>query len=425
MGFNEMTWPGFAQAPCLAGAQNVPSLSLPAHGSMACAGRLLPTLDVLTTLEGFEALEAEWNALFDRAARPHQVFLQYNWLRHWAHTYGRAAGRGTLAIIVGRINGRLAMVLPLVICGEFSVRQLRFMGEPVSQYGDVLAEEGEAADALIRSATEHLQTLRADVVLLRKVRADSRLLPFLETLAARVTDRQDAPCIDLPANQDLQAFLSRYCAKARKNRRRHRRRLAEAGSIDYRCATTGAEAASAIRLAIARKRHQLKQQGRIAPAYASTHLEEFMAAVAGDCGRPAGASVSWLTVDGTPIAHTVCFVAKSHAAAHITVYDPEFERFGPGILLLEDVIADALSKGVRTYDLLAPAARYKTDWATRTVAVCDHALPLTALGRAYCSLYLFGMKPRLKHSLQRVPRGLLALLAHDRSGELAMGCDLR
>src|SRR6516162_3367538 len=35
----------------------------------------------------FDCLEADWNALFDGAGRPHQVFQQFSWLWHWANHY--------------------------------------------------------------------------------------------------------------------------------------------------------------------------------------------------------------------------------------------------------------------------------------------------------------------------------------------------
>ena len=60
----------------------------------------------------FAALEPDWNDLFARAGRPHQLFQAYDWLRHWANHY--LDDRTTLSIVVGRQGGRLVMIWPLV-----------------------------------------------------------------------------------------------------------------------------------------------------------------------------------------------------------------------------------------------------------------------------------------------------------------------
>ena len=65
-------------------------------------------LTMITGRAAFDALEAEWNALFDRAGRPAQVFQTFNWNWHWANHYLDGAPGGIsglqLAIVTGRRN---------------------------------------------------------------------------------------------------------------------------------------------------------------------------------------------------------------------------------------------------------------------------------------------------------------------------------
>jgi CelD/BcsL family acetyltransferase involved in cellulose biosynthesis len=95
-----------------------------------------PTFDVVRTRAGFDALEADWNDLFARTGRGEQMFQGFNWLWHWANHYLRSSDE--LAIVTGRQDGRLMLVLPLTVERVAGLRQLSFMGAPVSQYGDVL-----------------------------------------------------------------------------------------------------------------------------------------------------------------------------------------------------------------------------------------------------------------------------------------------
>ena len=83
-------------------------------------------LSVVSTREDFDALEAEWAALEARVEAPHQVFQSFNWCWHWCNHYLPRANGGKpsleLAIVTGRMAGRLVMVWPLVTERKLGVR---------------------------------------------------------------------------------------------------------------------------------------------------------------------------------------------------------------------------------------------------------------------------------------------------------------
>ena len=100
-------------------------------------------LDLVTTVSEFHNLEQDWDALFEAAGRSSQFFQRFSWLRHWCEVFVNSAPTGNnqrLAIVLGRENGRLVMVWPLVQSRTAGVSTLTWMGSPVSQYGDVLLE---------------------------------------------------------------------------------------------------------------------------------------------------------------------------------------------------------------------------------------------------------------------------------------------
>jgi len=129
--------------PCLDPAQR-------AHAS-ATEFEPLPKEDtacafaLVTDRAAFDALEPEWTDLFDRAGRGTQVFQTFNWNWHWCNHYLGDGSQGSaapaLAVVTARRAGRLVMVWPLVRERVAGLCQLSWMGEPVSQYGDVLTEE--------------------------------------------------------------------------------------------------------------------------------------------------------------------------------------------------------------------------------------------------------------------------------------------
>lgn len=370
-------------------------------------------LEIVSDYEGFLALEPEWTALFERAAAPQQVFLQFNWLWHWLQHYrDEAMGPGrSLLIVTGRVDGRLALVMPLVQERRHGLKRLIWMGDPVSQYGDALVEPGAVGRQLLAQALDLLARAGADVLYLRKVRADSELAPLLKERGAGVVSRAAAPCLDLATATDYVAYERRYPSQARKNRRRQRRRLEEHGAVQFIQRREHGSLGPEVATVIEAKRRQLQRRGRYGRAFAGRRLDRFMCAVAGSTERPTGLRLSQLLVAGKPVAKSIGFVAKCYFAAHVTVYEEAFERCSPGSLLLEEVLKSCCREGIRTYDLLAPAADYKLAWADRTVEVFDFGLALSVRGVLYCHGYLAGVRNTTRKLVQLLPRPIVRAAA--------------
>ena len=177
-------------------------------------------LQLVTTRAGFDALEAEWNELFARAGRPEQMFQTFNWLWHWANHF-TAANADALAIVTIRAGGRLVGVVPLAIERVLGLRQLVFMGAPVSQYGDAVVDTDHCDGATLeRALTFAAATARADVMRLAKVREDAAMAGALGRLKATLTSAEEAPAIDMTKAGSMAVYETRFSTKARKNHRR-------------------------------------------------------------------------------------------------------------------------------------------------------------------------------------------------------------
>ncbi len=370
------------------------------------------TFAVVGERSAFDALEPEWNDLFRRAGRDTQLFQTFNWNWHWANHYlGSAAGaRATLAVVTVRREGRLAMLWPLVIERGAGLRVLRWMGAPVSQYGDVLAEAGPDTLPLMRQAWTFITTkIEVDAVLMRKVRADAIVADLFRELGLQRTALAQAPCLDLASAPDFAAYEQRYSAKARKNRRRLMRRLQERGPVRVKRCTGVAQGSAAALQAIALKRTQLASSGRLAPAVMDPRFAAFFADVAEGRVRPAGCGVTVLEANGEIAGIGIDVTCAGRRAAHLLVHDARLDDCGAGVLLMQEWIRGASADGIATFDLLAPAHAYKMDWADGAVAVEDFAVGLTLAGRAYTHLYLGSLRPRLKTAAEALSHGLRRL----------------
>lgn len=369
------------------------------------------TFELITTRAGFDALEDDWNALFDRAARGVHVFQTFNWNWHWANHFladdDGDAGGVRLSIVVGRRDGRLVTVWPLVKQKVRGVTQIFWMGEPVSQYGDVLVDDAPDTLEILEHAWMFLkERVRGDLLRLRRVRADASIAPLLLRSDAVVTDRQAAPFLDLASAKSFGAYEERYSPRSRRNRRRLARRLAEQGEMAFQH-LAGGEAARKLALkALELKAHWLKDSGLVSNALADPRTTAFFADAAEAKEKSTNCLVSALHVGGEPAALEVSFACKGRLAMHVIVFDLKFEKSGAGVLRLEQSLRDGYEHGLDTYDMLAPGDSYKLDWADGTVEVLDYAKAQSFAGELYARVYLGFVRPRGKAMMKAMPQAL-------------------
>lgn len=368
---------------------------------------------IVSTRSGFDNLASEWDALFDRAGNGAQLFQTFNWCWHWCNHYlSDADKKHSLAVVTGRRAGRLVLVWPLVVGRSSGLVQLLAMGQPVSQYSDALIEPSPEAQDQLRSALNFVvAATKPDLVWLSRVREDATIAPFMKTLGAIATRHQEAPYIDLSLTPDLDAYMERYSARARKKARASARRLAELGSVDYIEYQEGAPAAELAKVAVAMKTHQLSERGTISPAFADQRMENFFSNAALGQQHPAGVHVFALQCGGENAAVDLLISCKDRTATHIFSYDARFAKDNVGTQLLHHAIGRAIAEGYRTFDFLAPADEYKVRCADGTVGVVDWALPISIKGAAFVRLYHMMARPLLKKGWELLPAGLRCSLA--------------
>ncbi|MEL6299991.1 MAG: GNAT family N-acetyltransferase [Pseudomonadota bacterium] len=371
---------------------------------------MVPTeqIAVATTVGAFRALKQRWIALTDAHALPTHVFQQFGWIDQWLRYYSDSCRDGDLAIGTAERDGQLVLVMPLFIQRIAGVRCLKWAGDPVTQYGDIVV--GETADPmrLISSVFDAvISEARADVCFLQRVRSDSQIAPFLDHLGASVSDPNEAPFLDLTQFADFDAFIdSRFSRRKQREHKRLRRRLDETGTVHIAHDLTGAQAGDVAADAIRLKRDWLAAKSLASKALTDERSLAFMRGVAADETNTIATHVGALTSDGALAAAQIGFPYKRRLSLHVIVYDLQFQRAAPGLAHLRAGITKAFEDGVQAIDLLAPTADYKRDWATGAIPVADYTYAATSKGRAFAALYLKHLRPWLKKIAPRVPLAL-------------------
>ncbi len=377
------------------------------------SGAATPDADVevsiISTRAGFAALQADWEALFERAARGSHAFQSFAWCAHWCdHYLDDHGGAQRLAIVTARSTGRLVLVWPLVLERlTAGVTALTSLGDPVSQYSDAVVETSPDAQRWLQQAWQTVRaTLRPDLLWMPRVREDAALTPLLDRLGAIPTQRLEAPYIDLRAIDAPEAFMQRFSAHARKKFRAATRRLGSNGLVVQETIDGGPAASVVAPATIDMKRRQLIERALPSPAFSDHKLDAFFADVARDSKRPAATLLFTLRAGEELAAANIVVACKDRMLGHVFAFDTRFAKENVGTLLLHETIKQAATTGYATFDLLAPADEYKLRCADGTHAVTSWALPLSAKGAVFTRIYLRLARPLLKRAIEALPQRL-------------------
>jgi CelD/BcsL family acetyltransferase involved in cellulose biosynthesis len=363
---------------------------------------------VIADRADFAALKQEWNSLFARAGRPHQLFQAYDWLRLWADHY--LDKRTRLSIVIARDHGRLVMIWPLVAIRRAGLIRLCWMGEPVSQYGDVLVEDGPDRSYLLSQGWAFVKSLGADFIHLRKTREDAVVFALLREAGAQSIAMAAAPYLDLASTPNYEAYQLRYPAKQRARRRSLLRRFQERGGVAFERHGAGRAATGLVLQALQLKQKWLIARGIVAQVLQDSRFGSFLLDAANRGITPA-VHVSAVCCNGETAAVEVSLECKNHRVAYLISYDIALAQYGVGIIAAEDSIRTAHASGLARFDLLTPADAYKLQWSDASVEVHDWAMPFSPAGKIYVRVWLAVVKERLKRGVKRWPTWLRRSLA--------------
>ncbi len=295
----------------------------------------------------------------------------------------------TPRIVVVHNNGAPAVIVPTVLGRTNGIPTLRFLGDPLIQYGDAIAAPDTAPGLIDTAYRMASASSGAWLVHLRKVRDDARIAGTLQR-NARLLGEQEAPFVDMtkpPAES----------ARNVRELRRLRRRLSELGDIRFEI-LQGAPARSAAERALDFKRDWLAARGLPSSVIGNEHWEHAVLSMAAAADGPMRAA--HLTVGGRTAAVELGFVHGSHWYAFLGATEPEFAKAGPGWVQMAETVAHCRDERFASYDLLAPSDAYKRVIAHGAVTVRDYA---AAIGKG-------GRLGVLAAKLAPAMKGLLALM---------------
>lgn len=343
-------------------------------------------VQLVEELEELANIAARWNELAGSC-----VFRSWTWLATWWQHYGCAGKRRLQVLLVWESNpsrscsantngnacettDRLVAILPCyqeTTIAKGQVLRLLGDGEVCSDHLDLLVSATNAqrcAEAIADFLLKHrLSWDLADfpTIDLAKERSKLRhLFPLVEERSFRIHQQGDLNTwsIDLP--ESWEEFLASQSKSHRKQLRRLESRVLNTERCKWHLVKLVEDFKPAWEIFVdlhQRRRQSLGESGCFASAtWGEFHSDVAQRLLAEGCLR-----MSWLELDGNPIAAEYHFTMGRTTFAYQGGIDPDRLDQQPGKLSLICCLQHAIAEGHRKFDLLRGDESYKPHWRAK------------------------------------------------------------
>lgn len=323
-------------------------------------GRMLEIGEV-TSAAAFDALKDEWQALFSRSAAP-TPFQTWEWLSTWWQHYPT----GKLWILTARKDGELCAILPLFIASYYGLplRRVRFMGAPLSDYQEMIAlpeHAAECRDAFFAHIEK--ESRRWDLLDLADVREESAFSTTPEVDGLRFETVHHRMCPYIPLAQDWEQQTRTLGKNLRSNIGRRRRQLSREFALELDTATEE-NLPQAMEELFALHNARWRRRGA-SGAFSGARKQSFHRELSRKLLSRGYLRLHRLRLNGKTHAAFYCFSAEGRVYYYLSGFDHEIGKYSPGLVLMSQVVMDAIADQAHEVDLLRGDESYKYEWKAR------------------------------------------------------------
>ncbi len=326
--------------------------------------------ELCTNEREFTALAPAWDRLH-RNCGTATPFQTHAWLHAWWTTYG-TPGRLRL-ILVRDNNGKLRAAAPLMRTGPLLLPRLTFLGNPISDYGDVLLDD-EHTDQAAAALTEALSSAaRTALIDFREVRPGAAAERVYDNWPGPRRRLPDSPCLELPAHP-MDELLTRL-PPARAQRVRAKIRKLTALGIEHRFVPHD-EVDAALRTMLTL--HSLQWQNRkVTPEHLKPRFHAHLTRALAPMIRSGNATVTEFRIGTDVLAVDVTLLSRHLAGGYLYGAHPRLrdQKADVATMLLHATSNHVTHKDRQTLSLLRGTEPYKSRW--RPTTVLNHRLLLS------------------------------------------------
>jgi len=313
------------------------------------------TIDVIQELDGLSGLADEWNRLASRFKTP---LLRHEWFTSCAEAF---CPPGKLSIMVGREEGEIVVIAPLVSNPSFGVRRLEILGTAVL---------GELSGFLYkddRSLADLMNVILASrrPLLFRGLLSDSPEIRCLkEVRHSRLSYGESAEFASpwVPVSTSWEKFYPTISSSWRSTLRRAQRRAEEIGPVQYEFVTPTPETLGQYLPEMFRVESAGWKSRTGTALQASAVLSRFFHGYATSAARLGMLQFAFLRIGGKPVAAQFLIVYGGRLWVLKVGYDEAYSRCSPGILLMHRVVQYAFEQSFEAFEFLGANEPWTGIW---------------------------------------------------------------
>jgi len=322
---------------------------------------------VIRTLQELESVAPLWNVLTEKLEEG-SVHSVFQWLHSWWCSYldwpDVFPGSMDLLVVVIEDNDAESFgIAPLMVEANGECRTIRFLGEGVSDFADFLVkgDRREFFRGLLSILEKEFSGAQVD---LQQFPKNSRnYAPFLAALSEKeyaVRESVIEKCPFLSINGDWNAYYASVSKKHRYDASRCSRRLSEQGELVFRrfdlVEENKLELFSSINI---QRQHSLNRLS----LYENPFKNGFLRRVTKDLNNIGMMDAAALFLSDRMITYVYGFLYRNTHYYWNISFLPEYARYSPGKILLQNLIADSFERGYKEFDFMRGDEDYKFIWA--------------------------------------------------------------
>ncbi len=308
------------------------------------------SVEVIRDSARFMEFGSEWREFASQNCPP-TTFQTPEWLTTWwAHF-----GSGDLRVMAFRQRGGLVGVMPGFLHNWNGRRQLTLIGSGISDYLDPLFAPDYATYIVIRIAQELERWPDWEI-------CNWQDLSFDTPLGVLGTVVPDTPCSVIHIEPSFDRFLASRSADLTRNLRRYREKAERIAPVTFEVTCAADETLIAALIELHGERWQkFGEPGMIE----ANGAKAFLRAIVRVLAERGWAMIFAVRFGGRIVAVLLALCNSTTIFSYLSVFDPQYEKFGFERELLAQAIRYAHEKGYRKWNFLRGDEAYKFSWGAR------------------------------------------------------------
>ncbi|HEV7676588.1 MAG TPA: GNAT family N-acetyltransferase [Candidatus Angelobacter sp.] len=332
------------------------------------------TFSIRVQRGGYELVEQvtnDWQRLCD-ASGDEEVFYRPEWAQAYLQAFEPKAD---VIIISAWAGDKLRGILPLVrrrtVMSGLPIVQLTLPANVHSLRASLTVCRGEQGEAALKALWQAVKDLphwdALDVANVVEGSGLDRLTVLAQADGYRTARKRTSQTLYLPINPSTTdkpgqpPWLVGTRPKFRSQLRRAKRQLEEQGTLEVK--HYSAADPEALEKFYTLEASGWKGAERTA-IKCDPRTRQFYDAIAQAVARDGYLSLDFLELNGKPIAGHFGFNLRGRYFLAKAGYDEAFRRYGPGQLLVNEILAQTPERGLREFDFVGPATWDESRWAS-------------------------------------------------------------